>query len=47
VIWDDDRAGFSNLEKYAGHQVCAQGVITMYRGKPEMVLRSPGALKAK
>jgi hypothetical protein len=47
MIWDDDRAGFGNLEKYAGREVCAHGVITMYRGKPEMVLRNPEALKAK
>jgi hypothetical protein len=31
----------------AARQVCAQGVITMYRGKPEMVLHSAEALKAK
>jgi hypothetical protein len=47
MIWNDDRPGFGDLEKYAGHQVCAQGVITMYRGKSEMVLHSPEALKAK
>ena len=47
MIWDDDRAGFGNLEKYAGREVCARGVITMYRGKPEMVLRNPDALQAK
>ena len=40
MIWDDDRAGLGDLEKYAGYQVVSQGVITMYRGKPEMVLRS-------
>ena len=47
MIWDDDRPGFGNLEKYAGQQVCAKGVITLYRGKPEMVLREPGALQTK
>jgi hypothetical protein len=47
MIWNDDRPGFGDLEKYAGHQVCAQGVITMYRGKPEMVLHSAEALKSK
>jgi hypothetical protein len=47
IIWDDDRAGFGNPEKYAVREVCAHGFITMYRGKPEMVLRSPEALQAK
>src|ERR1700677_4781427 len=33
--------------KYARHQVCVQGVITMYRGRPEMVLHGPEALQTK
>ena len=47
MIWDDDRAGFGNLEKYAGRQVCAQRIITGYRSKPEMVLRSPESLQTQ
>jgi hypothetical protein len=47
MVWDDDRAGFGNLDKYTGRQICAHGVITEYRGKPEMILRSPDALQAK
>jgi hypothetical protein len=47
MIWDDERAGFGSLERYTGRQVCAHGVITEYRGKPEMILRSPDALQAK
>ena len=47
MIWDDERAGFGSLEKYTGRQICAHGVITEYRGKPEMVLHSPDALQAK
>ncbi len=47
LIWNDDRPGFGNLEKYEGRQVCVHGVITLYRGKPEMVIRSPEALEAK
>jgi hypothetical protein len=43
----DDRVGFGNLDKYTGRQFCAHRVITEYRGKPEMVLHSPEALKAK
>ena len=47
MIWDDERAGFGSLERYTGRQICAHGVVTEYRGKPEMVLRSPEALQAK
>jgi hypothetical protein len=47
MIWDDDRASFGNLEKYTGRQVCAHGIITEYRGKPEMVLHSPESLQSK
>jgi hypothetical protein len=47
MIWDDDRAGFGNLERYTGRQVCAHGVITEYRSKAEMVLKDPGALQTK
>jgi hypothetical protein len=47
MIWDDERAGFGNLEKYAGRQVCVYGAITMYRGKPEMILRDPETIRAK
>jgi hypothetical protein len=47
MIWDDERAAFGNLEKYAGSQVCVYGAITMYRGKPEMILRDPETIHAK
>jgi hypothetical protein len=47
MIWDDERAAFGNLEKYAGRQVCVYGAITMYRGKPEMILRDPETTRAK
>jgi hypothetical protein len=47
MIWDDDRPSFGNLDRYTGRQICAHGVITEYRGKPEMILHSPEALQAK
>lgn len=47
MIWDNDRAAFGNLERYTGHEACARGAITEYRGKPEMVLRAPDTLQAK
>jgi hypothetical protein len=45
--WEDDRAGFGNLDGYTGHQLCGRGVFTECRGKPEMILRKPEALQAK
>jgi hypothetical protein len=47
TIWDGDRPAFGNLAKYAGQQLCAHGLIAEYRGKPEMVVKDPGALQAK
>lgn len=47
MIWDDERPAFGNLEKYVGRQVCVYGAITMYRGKPEMILRDPETIRAK
>jgi hypothetical protein len=47
MIWGEDRPRFGDLEKDTGRLVCAHGLITMYRGKPETVLRSPEALQAK
>jgi hypothetical protein len=47
MIWDEDRPQFGALEKDTGRELCAHGAITMYRGKPEMILKDPGALQAK
>ena len=43
MIWDEDRPGFGNRDRYTGRQICVHGAITEYRGKPEMALRGPGA----
>jgi hypothetical protein len=47
MIWEEDLPGFGDLEKEVGRLLCAHGPITMYRGKPEMVLHSPEALQAR
>ena len=47
MIWDEDRVRFGDLTKYDGHRACATGVISQYKGKPEMILHSPEALQAK
>jgi hypothetical protein len=31
MIWDDDQAGFPNVDGWTGHQLCARGVIKVYR----------------
>ena len=47
MIWEEDRAAFGNVDKKNGLQICARGMITQYRGRPEMVLHAPEALQAK
>lgn len=45
LVWGEDRAKFGNLEaKYSDARVCVQGVITEYRGEPEMVIHDPDSL---
>jgi hypothetical protein len=47
VIWGEDRANFGDLGQHVGRQLCAQGLVSLYRGKPEMVLRNPESLQAR
>jgi hypothetical protein len=45
VIWDEDRGSFGTPEStLLGKRVCATGVIQLYRGKPEIILREPRQL---
>jgi hypothetical protein len=42
VIWVEDRPKFGSPEdRYADRQICVSGVIQVYRGTPEIVLRNP------
>jgi hypothetical protein len=46
LIWGNDRPKFGNLEQeYADKQLCITGVISSYRGIPEIVTTSPGSIK--
>jgi len=44
VIWGSDRAKFGTPETAPqGKQVCATGVIQLFRGLPEVIVRDPGS----
>jgi hypothetical protein len=48
VIWATDRAKFRTPESaLLGKQVCATGVIQLFRGRPEIVLHDPSQLTQK
>ena len=46
LIWGSDRDKFGNAPEtfYQGKAVCVSGVIKSYRGKPEIILKSPGQI---
>ena len=45
VIWRENRAAFGNPETlYAGKRLCVSGVITDYRGRPQIVVRDPSQI---
>jgi len=48
VIWGSDREKFGEPEiALSGKQICATGVIKLFRGSPEMVLHDAGQLLQK
>ena len=48
VIWVEDRAKFGYPEqRFADREICVSGVIQMYRGIPEIILRSPAQVEIK
>ena len=45
LIWASDRPKFGNPErKYSGKNVCATGLITIYRDVPEIVVHDPAVI---
>lgn len=45
VIWGDNRAAFGSPDtQLMGKRICTTGVIQLFRGRPEMVVRSPAQL---
>jgi hypothetical protein len=48
VIWGKDRSKFGEPEKrYRNKNICVKGLISVYRGQPEIVARTPGQVKVK
>jgi DNA/RNA endonuclease YhcR with UshA esterase domain len=45
VIFARSAAGFGDIEKLYGKRVDVTGTIELYRGKPEIVLRSPAQIR--
>ena len=39
VIWGENRSKFGTPENLTGQRICVTGPITLYRGKPEMILQ--------
>ncbi len=47
VIFADDASAFPNVHAFEGKTVDITGPVRLYRGKPEIILRDAGQLKAK
>ncbi len=45
VIFSADKNKFGDLESLAGRQIEIRGTITVYQGKPEIVIRDPGQIR--
>jgi len=45
VIFSEDAGLFSNVEQLQGKRVEVSGVVRIYRGKPEIILRSGAQLR--
>jgi len=49
VIWGSDRSKFKNPPEtfFKGKRICVTGFIEDYRGKPEIIVRSPDQITVK
>jgi len=47
VIFADDTAKFPNVKALDGKVVDVTGAVSLYRGKPEIILKSADQMKAK
>lgn len=46
LIWGSDRARFDYApETLKGRRICVRGVITVYRGKPQIIVSGPSQLR--
>ena len=44
VIFSSDSGRFGNLHQWEGKTVAVKGIIKMYKGKPEIILKDPSQL---
>jgi DNA/RNA endonuclease YhcR with UshA esterase domain len=47
VIFADDAGQFPDTDKFSGKTVDITGVVRLYKGKPEIILKSVDQIKAK
>lgn len=47
VVFKSDWHKFQNLNQYKGKYVKVKGVIKMYKGKPEIILKSPEQIEVE
>lgn len=48
LIWAEDRSKFGAPEvRYENRRICVNGVIQLYRGIPETILRNPSQVEVK
>jgi len=45
VVFASDAAAVGDVKKYEGQRVIVTGKITLYKGRPEIIVREPEALK--
>jgi DNA/RNA endonuclease YhcR with UshA esterase domain len=47
VIFSDDASKFPNVDSLEGKTIDVTGTITLYRGRPEIILNDAGQIKSK
>ena len=47
LIWREDTGAFPDVEGYEGKTVDITGTVQMYRGRPEIILRSQSQIKTE
>jgi DNA/RNA endonuclease YhcR with UshA esterase domain len=45
VIFSSDKKKFGDLESLVGRQIEIRGTITVYQGKPEVIIREPEQIR--
>jgi len=45
VIFSSDKRKFGNLQSLVGRQIEIRGLITVYQGRPEIIIRDPDQIR--